>query len=146
MIMPELETMPYCRTQKLVAIILTITALPQCWPLLAKGICTMPAPQVRSASQTCCCCSGGMTAASEDTATCAPGKTLLGVLRTDDTIRSDSQHLKKRLTIFENYHLEQLSLTHSTGVESAWAAIVVAHSSPSGIPAPLYLFNCSFRI
>ena len=132
--------------QKLVAIILIVTALPQCWPLLAKGICTMPAPQIRPVGASCCCCVNGIAGSSADTAACAPSKTLSGVLKTDDSIQSDSQHLKKRLTLLEHHLFEQLPLRQSAGIEAAPAVTVAAQSSPPGVPASLYLFDCSFRI
>jgi len=131
--------------KSLVVTFLVLTGLMQGWPLLVKTTCSMPQPQMMSQTGDCCCCENSPSSPSPVFAPCNPGKNLVGILVTDSSWLPGKDKSDKSL-------LQPLAAAPAISIPSPFASLLL-HGLyndelilPSTIAAPLYLFDCTFRI
>jgi hypothetical protein len=125
--------------------LLILTSSLQGWPLLVTATCGMAEPQMMSTGEDCCCCENSPSSQSPAFAACNPGKSLVGILATDSSLLPSKDKTDKSL-------LQPLTVTPATNLAPLFAASAVPSLCsgelilPHIIAAPLYLFDCTFRV
>lgn len=125
--------------------LLIFTSSLQGWPLLIAKTCNMAAPQMMGAGGNCCCCENSQSSSVPAFAHCNPGKNLVGILATDTSLLPSKNKAGKSL-------LQPLTAALTINLASPFTSSS-AHSlfndesilSHTGT-APLYLFDCTFRL
>ncbi len=125
--------------------LLILTSSLQGWPLLVTTTCNMAAPQMMSQGGNCCCCENSQSSPSPAFAACNPGKSLVGILATDSSLLPGKDKTDKSL-------LQPLTVAPATLLPSPFASssvhglcnveLILPHTGT----APLYLFDCTFRL
>jgi hypothetical protein len=128
-----------------VLILLMLTSSLQGWPLLVTATCDMAEPQMMSQGGNCCCCENSQSSSLPEFAACSPGKSLVGILATDSLLLPGNGKTEKSL-------LQPLPVAPASAPPSPFASspvhglrsveLILSHTGA----APLYLFDCTFRI
>jgi hypothetical protein len=131
--------------KKLVVTSLILTGLMQGWPLLVTATCSMAGPQTMSQAGNCCCCENSPSSPSPAFASCSPGKNLVGILGTDSPLlpsKDKTGHfLLQDLAVAPVADLLPPSVSLSLPGFGVGELIL-----PRTSAAPLFLFDCTFRL
>jgi hypothetical protein len=124
--------------------LLIFTSSLQGWPLLITATCNMAEPQMMSQGEDCCCCKNSQSSQSPAFAACNPGKSLVGILATDSSLLPCKDKTDKSL-------LQPLTVAPATNLPSPFSLAILGFCTdelilPHIIAAPLYLFDCTFRL
>ncbi len=125
--------------------LLIFTSSLQGWPLLIAKTCNMAGLQMMRQQGKCCCCENSQSSPSSAFAACYPGKSLVGILATDSSLlpgkEKTAKFLPQEAAVAPVADLIPPSVSLSLPGYGADALIL-----PRTSAAPLYLFDCTFRL